>query len=65
VDIEKIKREFADSALVEREKERRIEDKVVALIENQAVIVATVEETLEPQGIREAVEEAGARDEQA
>jgi trigger factor len=65
VDLEKIKREFADSPLVEREKERRIEDKVVALIENQALIVATVEETLEPQGIKEAVEEAGAQGEQA
>jgi trigger factor len=64
VDLEKIKREFADSALVEREKERKIEDKVVELIENQAVIVATVEETLDSQGIKEAVEEAGTKDEQ-
>jgi trigger factor len=65
VDLEKVKREFADSALVEREKERRIEDKVFALIENQAVLVDTPEQTLDPQEAPEGQAEAAPKDEQA
>ena len=63
VDLEKVKQELADSAIVEREKERRIEDKVFKLIEEQAVMVDTPEETIE--GTQEVEAEAGPEDEQA
>ena len=65
VDPEKVKREFSESAIVEREKERRIEDKVFTLIENQAVLVDTPEETVEPREAQEPEAEAGPKDEQA
>ena len=48
VDLGKVKQEFSDSEIVEREKERRINDKVFTLIEEQGVIVNTPEETVEP-----------------
>ncbi|MDR3568474.1 MAG: trigger factor [Syntrophobacteraceae bacterium] len=63
LDLEKVKREFSESEIVEREKERRIQDKVFTLIENQAVMVDTPEETVEPQLAPEAVE--APKDEQA
>ncbi|MGC8494634.1 MAG: trigger factor [Syntrophobacteraceae bacterium] len=57
VDVEKVKREFSDSSIVEREKERRIHDKVFTLIENQAVLVDKPEETLEPDETQAAPQE--------
>ncbi len=59
VDLEKVRSEFADSALVEREKERRIQDKVFSLIENQAVMVDTPEQSLEAGAGAEAKDEQG------
>jgi trigger factor len=65
VDLEKVKREFSDSEIVEREKERRVHDKVLTLIENQAVMVDTPEESLEPQEAQALEAGEAPKDEQA
>jgi trigger factor len=49
MDPEKVKDEFGDSAIVEKEKERKLEDKVLKFIESEAVIVDTPEEAKEPE----------------
>ncbi len=49
MDPEKVKREFGDSAIVEKERERKLEDKVFKFIENEAVFVDTPEEAGEPE----------------
>ena len=59
-----MRKEFSESEIVEREKERRIQDKVLTLIENQAVMVDTPEETLSLRRRRRPKPEAP-KDEQA
>ena len=43
------KAEYGDSAIVEKERERKLEDKVLKFIENEAVFVDTPEEAKEPE----------------
>lgn len=49
VDPERVKREFGDSALVEQAKERKLQDKVLKLIEREAVFVDKPEEAKKPE----------------
>ena len=49
MDPVKVKSEFGDSAIVEKERERKLEDKVLKFIENEAVLVDTPEEAKEPE----------------
>ena len=49
MDPVKVKSEYGDSAIVEKEKERKLEDKVLKFIENEAVLVDTPEEAKEPE----------------
>jgi trigger factor len=48
MDVKKFKSQYGDSALVEKEQERKLEDKVLKFIENEAVFVDKPEETSEP-----------------
>ena len=49
MDPEKVKSEYGDSAIVEKEKERKLEDKVLKFIESEAVFVDTPEEAKESE----------------
>ena len=49
MDLVKVKTEYADSAIVEQEKERKLQDKVLKFIESEAVFVDTPEEAKEPE----------------
>ncbi len=49
IDADKVKREYADSSFVEQSRERKIEDKVLKLIEAEAVYVETPEEGRDPE----------------
>ncbi len=49
IDLEKVKMEYGESAIVEQEKERKINEKVLKFIENEAVFVDTPEEAIEPE----------------
>ncbi|SPF45773.1 Trigger factor [Syntrophobacter sp. SbD1] len=49
IDLVKVKMEYGESAIVEQEKERKINDKVLKFIENEAVFVDTPEEAIEPE----------------
>jgi len=49
MDPEKVKSEYGDSAIVEKEKERKLEDKVLKFIESEAILVDTPEEAKEPE----------------
>jgi trigger factor len=49
IDFEKVKREYADSALVEQAGERRLEDKVFKIVEAEAVYVDKPEVAAEPE----------------
>ena len=53
MDAEKVKREFGDSALVEQAKERKLEDKVLKLIEMEAVHLDSPQEAKEPVAEKE------------
>lgn len=61
VDPEKVKKEFADSTLVEEAKERKLEEKVLEMIQARATYVETPEEAQDPEqtGETEAVESSG------
>ncbi len=47
MDPAKVKSEYGESAIVEKERERKLEDKVLKFIENEAVLVDTPEEAKE------------------
>ncbi len=49
MDVNKFKSEFGESAAVEKAKEKKLEDKVLKFIENEAVFVDTPEEAKEPE----------------
>ncbi len=49
IDAEKVKREYADSSFIEQSRDRKIEDKVLKLIEAEAVYVETPEEARDPE----------------
>jgi trigger factor len=49
IDLAKVESEYRDSAIVEREKERKLQDKVLKFIESEAVHVDTPEEAKEPE----------------
>jgi trigger factor len=49
MDLKKFKSEFADSAVVENAKAKKLEEKVLKFIENEAVFVNTPEEAKEPE----------------
>ncbi len=48
MDPEKLKTEYGDSAMVEKERERKLADKVLKFIESEAILVDTPEEAKEP-----------------
>ncbi len=62
MDVKKFKSQFGDSAFVEKEQEKKLEDKVLQFIENEAVFVDTPEEATEPESEAEP-EESGQRPE--
>jgi trigger factor len=67
VDLEKVKREYADSALVEQAKERKLEDKVLKIIEAEAVYLDKPEEpevAVEPENADKAEDSASSGAEQ-
>ncbi len=64
VDLEKVKSEYADSALVEQAKERKLEEKVLKFIESEAVLVDNPEDAREPEAETKAEEPAGGGTEQ-
>lgn len=64
VDLEKVKSEYADSALVEQAKERKLEEKVLKFIESEAVLVENPEDAREPEAEAKAEEPAGGGTEQ-
>jgi trigger factor len=47
MDLKKVKSQYGDSAIVEKEKEKKLEDKVLKFIESEAVFVDTPEEAQE------------------
>ena len=49
MDLAKVESEYRDSAVVERERERKLQDKVLKFIESEAVFVDTPEEAKEPE----------------
>jgi len=49
MDVKKFKNQYGDSALVESEKEKKLEDKVIKFIESEAVYVDTPEEAGVPE----------------
>lgn len=49
IDPDKVKREYADSALVEQAEERKLEDKVFKIIEGEAVYLDKPEAVAEPE----------------
>jgi len=49
IDLAKVQSEYADSAIVEQEKERKLKDKVLKFIESEAAFVDTPEEALESE----------------
>ncbi|MFZ2447214.1 MAG: trigger factor [Syntrophobacteraceae bacterium] len=49
MDPQKVKREYADSVIMEQSRERKLEDKVLKFIEAEAVYVETPEEALDPE----------------
>ncbi len=49
IDLAKVQSEYADSAIVEQEKERKLKDKVLKFIESEAAFVDTPEEAVEPE----------------
>jgi trigger factor len=49
MDLAKVESEYRDSAIVEREKESKLQDKVLKFIESEAVFVDTPEEAREPE----------------
>jgi trigger factor len=49
MDVKKFKSQFGDSALMEKEQEKKLEDKVLKFIESEAVFVDAPEETTEPE----------------
>jgi len=49
IDLAKVESEYRDSAIVERAKEGKLQDKVLKFIESEAVFVGTPEEAKEPE----------------
>ena len=49
MDLAKVESEYRDSAIVERAKERKLQEKVLKFIESEAVLVDTPEEAKEPE----------------
>lgn len=49
IDLAKVQSEYRDSAIVERAKEGKLQDKVLKFIESEAVFVGTPEEAKEPE----------------
>ncbi|MGA2936377.1 MAG: trigger factor [Syntrophobacteraceae bacterium] len=49
MDLAKVQSEYRDSAIVERERERKLQDKVLKFIESEAVFVDTPEEAKDPE----------------
>jgi trigger factor len=49
IDLAKVRSEYRDSAIVERAKEGKLQDKVLKFIESEAVFVGTPEEAKEPE----------------
>ncbi len=49
IDLAKVENEYRDSAIVERAKERKLQDKVLKFMETEAVFVDTPEEAKEPE----------------
>ena len=49
IDLAKVENEYRDSAIVDRAKERKLQDKVLKFIETEAVFVGTPEEAKEPE----------------
>jgi trigger factor len=49
MDPVKVKTEYGDSAIVEQERERKLQDKVLKFMESEAVFVDTPEEAREPE----------------
>ncbi len=56
MDLAKVQSEYRDSAIVDRERERKLQDKVLKFIESEAVFVDTPEEAEAPEAGPEAEE---------
>ncbi|MHC1725199.1 MAG: trigger factor [Syntrophobacteraceae bacterium] len=54
IDPEKVKREYAESAIVEQAKERKLQDKVLKFIESEATFVDKPEDAKEPETVDKA-----------